>query len=80
MAVEFLLLIIVVCIVAGLIVRGLILGRKELSNPAAIISTALCGILGAFLTTWIGQAIGWYRPEDQGAVFIAAIIGAVLAG
>ncbi|MBV9629492.1 MAG: GlsB/YeaQ/YmgE family stress response membrane protein, partial [Xanthobacteraceae bacterium] len=27
--------------------------------------------------TFIGQAIGWYRP-DQGAGFIAAIIGAVV--
>ena len=38
----------------------------------------LPGILaGAFLATWIGQAIGWYRP-DQGAGFIGATIGAVL--
>jgi uncharacterized membrane protein YeaQ/YmgE (transglycosylase-associated protein family) len=33
--------------------------------------------VGAFLATWIGQAIGWYRP-DQGAGFIAAIVGAVV--
>jgi uncharacterized membrane protein YeaQ/YmgE (transglycosylase-associated protein family) len=35
------------------------------------------GIVGAFLATFIGQAIGWYRP-DQGAGFITAIIGAVV--
>ena len=42
-----------------------------------VILTTVLGIVGAFLATWIGQAIGWYRP-DQGAGFIAAIIGSVL--
>jgi hypothetical protein len=28
-----------------------------------------------FLATWIGQLIGWYRP-DQGAGFIGATVGA----
>jgi uncharacterized membrane protein YeaQ/YmgE (transglycosylase-associated protein family) len=35
------------------------------------------GIAGSFLATFIGQAIGWYRP-DQGAGFITATIGAVV--
>ena len=35
------------------------------------------GIAGALLATFIGQAVGWYRP-DQGAGFIAATVGAVL--
>jgi uncharacterized membrane protein YeaQ/YmgE (transglycosylase-associated protein family) len=38
--------------------------------------TTVLGIAGAFAATWIGQAIGWYRP-DQGAGFIAATIGAI---
>ena len=47
------------------------------NNPQGFILTAVLGIVGAFLATWIGQAIGWYRA-DQGAGFIAAIVGAVV--
>jgi uncharacterized membrane protein YeaQ/YmgE (transglycosylase-associated protein family) len=36
------------------------------------------GIAGARIVTWIGQAIGWYRA-DQGAGFIAATVGVVVA-
>ena len=35
------------------------------------------GIAGAFLATFIGQTVGWYRA-DQGAGFIAATLGALL--
>jgi len=35
------------------------------------------GVAGAFLATFIGQTIGWYRA-DQGAGFIAATLGALL--
>jgi uncharacterized membrane protein YeaQ/YmgE (transglycosylase-associated protein family) len=35
------------------------------------------GIVGAFLATFIGQTIGWYRL-DQGAGFIGATFGAVI--
>ena len=39
--------------------------------------TTLLGVAGAFLATYIGQAIGWYRA-DQGADFIGAIVGALI--
>ena len=39
--------------------------------------TTVLGIVGAFVATWIGQAIGWYQP-DQGAGLIGAIVGAVV--
>jgi uncharacterized membrane protein YeaQ/YmgE (transglycosylase-associated protein family) len=35
------------------------------------------GIAGAFLATFVGQLVGWYRA-DQGAGFIAATIGAIV--
>jgi len=41
------------------------------------IAVTLMVIAGAFLATWIGQAIGHYSP-DQGAGFITATIGALL--
>ena len=66
--------IIVVGLVAGIIARLLSPGPN---NPSGFILTAVLGIAGAFLSTFIGQAIGWYRP-DQGAGFIAATIGALI--
>jgi uncharacterized membrane protein YeaQ/YmgE (transglycosylase-associated protein family) len=66
--------IILVGFVAGLVARWLAPGPN---SPSGFILTTVLGIVGAFLATWIGQAIGWYRP-DQGAGFIAAIIGSVL--
>ena len=66
--------IIVIGFVAGLIARWLSPGPN---NPSGFILTVILGIVGAFLATFIGQAIGWYRP-DQGAGFITATIGAVI--
>ena len=66
--------IIVVGLVAGIIARMLSPGPN---NPQGFILTVVLGIAGAFLSTFIGQAIGWYQP-DQGAGFIAATVGALL--
>jgi uncharacterized membrane protein YeaQ/YmgE (transglycosylase-associated protein family) len=66
--------IILIGLVAGLIARFLSPGPN---NPAGFILTVVLGIVGAFLATWIGQAIGWYLP-DQGGGFIGATVGAVL--
>ncbi len=47
------------------------------NNPTGFIFTTVLGIVGAFLATFIGQAIGHYGP-DQGAGFIMATIGALV--
>jgi uncharacterized membrane protein YeaQ/YmgE (transglycosylase-associated protein family) len=66
--------IIVVGFIAGIIARMLSPGPN---NPSGFILTTLLGIAGAFLATWIGQAIGHYSP-DQGAGFITSTIGALV--
>ena len=66
--------IVVIGFVAGLIARFLSPGPNE---PRGFILTTVLGIAGAFLATFIGQLLGWYRP-DQGAGFITATIGALL--
>jgi uncharacterized membrane protein YeaQ/YmgE (transglycosylase-associated protein family) len=66
--------IIIIGFVAGLIARFLAPGPN---NPAGFILTTVLGIVGAFLATFIGQAIGWYR-SDQGAGLIGAVVGAVV--
>ena len=65
--------IVVVGFVAGIIARFLSRGPN---NPTGFMLTVVLGIAGAFLATLIGQAIGWYRP-DQGAGFVMATIGAL---
>ena len=37
----------------------------------------MLGIAGAFLATFIGQAMGYYSP-NQGAGFITATVGALI--
>lgn len=59
---------------AGLIARLIVRGPGE---PRGFILTTVLGIVGAFVATWLGQAIGWYGPND-GAHFIGAIVGAVI--
>jgi uncharacterized membrane protein YeaQ/YmgE (transglycosylase-associated protein family) len=66
--------IIIVGFVAGIIARWLSPGPN---NPTGFILTTVLGIVGAFLATFIGQFIGWYRA-DQGAGFIAATLGALI--
>jgi uncharacterized membrane protein YeaQ/YmgE (transglycosylase-associated protein family) len=47
------------------------------NEPAGFILTAILGIVGAFVTTYLGQALGWYRP-GEGAGLIGAVVGAVI--
>jgi uncharacterized membrane protein YeaQ/YmgE (transglycosylase-associated protein family) len=64
----------IVGLVAGFVARLLAPGPNK---PTGFILTVALGIAGAFLATFVGQTIGWYRP-DQGAGFIAATLGAVV--
>jgi uncharacterized membrane protein YeaQ/YmgE (transglycosylase-associated protein family) len=59
---------------AGAIAKLLMPGR----DPGGCIITVLLGIAGALIAGWIGRAVGWYGPNDQGAGFVAAIVGAFL--
>jgi uncharacterized membrane protein YeaQ/YmgE (transglycosylase-associated protein family) len=61
-------------LIAGFIARLLSPGPN---NPTGFILTIVLGVAGAFLATFIGQAIGHYGP-NQGAGFITATIGALL--
>jgi uncharacterized membrane protein YeaQ/YmgE (transglycosylase-associated protein family) len=65
---------IIIGFVAGVIAKFLMPGRNE---PSGFVLTAILGIVGAFVATWLGQAIGWYQ-EGQGAGFIASIVGAII--
>ena len=66
--------IIVIGFVAGILARPL---SSAPNKPTGFLLTTVLGIAGAFLATFIGQAVGWYRA-DQGAGFIAATLGAIV--
>src|SRR6201988_2008758 len=66
--------IIIVGFVAGLVARWLSPGPN---NPQGFILTTVLGIAGAFIATFIGQAIGWYRP-NQGAGPVGAGVCALI--
>jgi uncharacterized membrane protein YeaQ/YmgE (transglycosylase-associated protein family) len=63
----------IIGLLAGILAKLLMPGR----DPGGFIITILLGIAGAFLATWLGQAIGWYQA-GEGAGFIGAIVGAVI--
>ncbi len=65
-------------IVIGLLAGGLAKLLMPGRDPGGCIITILLGIAGALLAGFLGRAVGWYGPEDQGAGFVAAVIGAFI--
>ena len=66
--------IIIIGFLAGVIARLLSAGPN---NPTGFLLTTILGIVGAFVATFLGQTIGWYRA-DQGAGLIGATVGAII--
>jgi len=65
---------IIIGFVAGVIAKFLHPGGNE---PSGFIVTTLLGVAGAFLATYLGQAIGWYQA-NEGAGLIGAVVGAII--
>lgn len=65
--------ILVIGLVIGAIAKLLMPGK----DPGGCIITMLIGIAGAFISSYLGQKIGWYEP-GQPSSFIGAIVGAML--
>ena len=65
---------IIIGFVAGVIAKFIMPGNNE---PSGFILTAVLGIVGAFVATFLGQALGWYRP-GEGAGLIGAVVGAII--
>jgi uncharacterized membrane protein YeaQ/YmgE (transglycosylase-associated protein family) len=65
---------IIIGFVAGLIAKLITPGRNE---PSGFILTTILGIVGAFVASWLGQALGWYSP-GEGAGLVGAVVGAVI--
>jgi uncharacterized membrane protein YeaQ/YmgE (transglycosylase-associated protein family) len=65
---------IIIGLIAGIVAKFLVPGKNE---PSGFILTAILGVVGAVVATYLGQAVGWYGP-DEGAGFIGAVVGAVI--
>ena len=65
---------IIIGFVAGVIAKFIMPRDNE---PAGFILTTILGIVGAFVATFLGQALGWYRP-GEGAGLIGAVVGAIV--
>ncbi|MDA9475785.1 MULTISPECIES: GlsB/YeaQ/YmgE family stress response membrane protein [Bradyrhizobium] len=65
---------VIIGFVAGVIAKFIMPGDNE---PSGFILTTILGIVGAFVATYLGQALGWYRAEE-GAGLIGAVVGAII--
>lgn len=65
---------IIIGFVAGVLAKLITPGDNE---PSGFILTTILGIVGAFVATYLGQAIGWYNA-GEGAGLIGATVGAII--
>ena len=65
---------IIIGLVAGIIAKFIMPGDNE---PSGFIMTTILGIVGAFVASYLGQALGWYN-QYEGAGLVGAVVGAVI--
>ena len=65
---------IIIGFVAGVTAKFIMPGDNE---PSGFILTTILRIVGAFVATFLGQALGWYHP-GEGAGLIGAVVGAIV--
>jgi uncharacterized membrane protein YeaQ/YmgE (transglycosylase-associated protein family) len=65
---------IIIGFAAGVVAKFIMPGPNE---PSGFILTTILGIVGAFVASFLGQALGWYQA-GQGAGFIGAVVGAII--
>jgi uncharacterized membrane protein YeaQ/YmgE (transglycosylase-associated protein family) len=63
----------IIGLLAGIVAKFLMPGK----DPGGFFITLALGVAGAFVATYLGQAVGWYQA-GQGAGFIGAIVGAII--
>ena len=65
---------IIIGFLAGVVAKFIMPGDNE---PSGFIMTTILGIVGSFVASYLGQALGWYKA-GEGAGFIGAVVGAVI--
>ena len=64
---------IIIGLVVGIVAKFLMPGR----DPGGFVITAVIGIVGSIIATYLGQALGFYQ-SGQSAGFIAAVLGSII--
>jgi uncharacterized membrane protein YeaQ/YmgE (transglycosylase-associated protein family) len=64
-------------LIVGLVVGAVAKLFMPGKDPGGFIITILLGIAGAFVASYLGQAVGWYKPGEA-AGFITSVIGAMI--
>ena len=65
---------IIIGFLAGVVAKFIMPGNNE---PSGFIMTTILGVLGSFVASYLGQALGWYKA-GEGAGFIASVVGAII--
>lgn len=63
----------IIGLLVGIVAKFLMPGK----DPGGFIITIALGVAGAFVATFLGQRLGFYRA-DEVAGFIGAVVGAVI--
>jgi uncharacterized membrane protein YeaQ/YmgE (transglycosylase-associated protein family) len=66
---------IIIGFIVGVIAKFIMPGDK--TEPKGFILTTVLGIVGAFVATYLGQAVGWYKVGESTG-FIGSIVGAII--
>lgn len=61
-------------LIVGLVAKLLMPGK----DPGGFFITAIIGITGSFLATWLGQHLFHIYEPTEAAGFIASVIGAIV--
>ncbi len=64
---------IIIGLIVGIVAKFLMPGR----DPGGFVITAIIGIVGSVIATFLGQSLGFYRPGES-AGFIASVLGSII--
>lgn len=65
---------IIIGFLAGVVAKFIMPGKNE---PSGFIMTTILGIVGAFVASFLGEALGWYKA-GEGAGFVGSVVGAII--
>ena len=66
---------IIIGFIVGVIAKFIMPGNSY--EPKGFILTTILGVVGAFVATYLGQAVGWYKVGES-AGFIGGVVGAII--
>lgn len=65
---------IIIGFLAGVVAKFVMPGKNE---PSGFVMTTILGIVGAFVASFLGEALGWYKA-GEGAGFVGSVVGAII--